>query len=728
MTAFPQSGMGPVRQLASVSNINRPAGRFTPSSARNPCPVCGRTHDGDCRVSSDGVVYCHTQLNGVEPGKQHPDLDFVYCGQTKRGHLCGIWKPLHLCTEKPQKTDRPQGLKEYSFRFWDGTEVPVKRFRLDRPGEKSNKGWRKPGLNGRPQVDIAPYRWHVATQDIASGDLLLITKGELKAEQLAVKEFRSISILDPSERLITELRSLAADGIAIVLCPDNDLADLSEWYAELTAALPSARTLMAPMRGMDWRFPPADGGLGVEDWINSSNPNQDDIIRAITDAPWEPGAGVVFEATPAAALATVEEEDLVPADQALLAYWGDGWRDGKNGQQVPTKQNAGQALTHLREAVPASAMRLNVVSGLVEVNGCPFEEADLETFYAEVQAQGWDVTEKAVKDPVVRLGLQHRFDPIREYLNYVAKAPDIEPVDINSISTDYLGTDEPDFDLYMKIALLGAVKRRFEPGCQFDTVVTLDGDGRIGKSAVWIALASPDWHTSSDAESEKDFLLILHQAWIYEQAELDYLTGKRAVGQLKNLITTRKDTVRAPYGKGMENRNRQGIMVGTVNGAFLQGDEALRGRFLVIQCPQSFQRGERIDFHRIAADRDRIWKAAVLAYRDGDTSFLNPKQLAAASNRNLEGSEQEHIWFDPVSKWLRQPMNANGPHTTDEILIGAGIRTLDRLNRSDQMELARCMQQIGGWAKDSKATRHNGRRGRFWRNLENQVVTPGCDT
>ena len=30
------------------------------SSRRNPCPVCGRTKDSDCRMSSDGLeVICH---------------------------------------------------------------------------------------------------------------------------------------------------------------------------------------------------------------------------------------------------------------------------------------------------------------------------------------------------------------------------------------------------------------------------------------------------------------------------------------------------------------------------------------------------------------------------------------------------------------------------------------------------------------------------------------------
>ena len=415
------------------------------SSRRHPCPVCGRIHDGDCRVTAEGFVFCHTAIKGFKRGQQHPEREYVYCGQTKSGHPCGIWKPLTLCSEKPQKTDRPSGLKEYTFRFWDGSEVPVKRFRMDRPGEKSKKGWRKPGLEGRLQIEIAPYRWHIATQSLAEGDLLMITKGELKADQLATRDLRSISILDPSERLITELRSLAAIGISIVLCPDSDLADLTQWYAELTAAIPSARTLMAPMRGMNWRLPPADSGLGVEDWINSSNPSREDIIRAITDAPWEPDADIELEVSPTAALVTLETEERVSADQALLAYWGEGWMESDKGKFIPTPLNTGSALAHLREVLPTTAIRLNVVTGLVEINGSPFEEADLETFYAEVQAIGWGINKEAVKDSIVRLALQHRYDPIQEYLNHVAAAPDIEPVDIDRISTTYLGTAEPDF-------------------------------------------------------------------------------------------------------------------------------------------------------------------------------------------------------------------------------------------------------------------------------------------
>ena len=57
MTPLHQSGMGPVRQLASVSNTDRTQ-PDTPSSRRTPCPICGRTKDGDCTHSVD-MAFCH---------------------------------------------------------------------------------------------------------------------------------------------------------------------------------------------------------------------------------------------------------------------------------------------------------------------------------------------------------------------------------------------------------------------------------------------------------------------------------------------------------------------------------------------------------------------------------------------------------------------------------------------------------------------------------------------
>src|SRR4028118_850636 len=62
-------------------------GNLAPSSKSNPCPVCGRTKDGDCRISQDGkMVLCHQNFDHAKT--QQPDL-WHFNGSTSDGR-CGI--------------------------------------------------------------------------------------------------------------------------------------------------------------------------------------------------------------------------------------------------------------------------------------------------------------------------------------------------------------------------------------------------------------------------------------------------------------------------------------------------------------------------------------------------------------------------------------------------------------------------------------------------------------
>jgi putative DNA primase/helicase len=63
-------------------------GNLVPSSKSNPCPVCGRTKDGDCRISQDGkMVLCHQNFDHSKT--QQPDL-WHFNGSTSDGR-CGIY-------------------------------------------------------------------------------------------------------------------------------------------------------------------------------------------------------------------------------------------------------------------------------------------------------------------------------------------------------------------------------------------------------------------------------------------------------------------------------------------------------------------------------------------------------------------------------------------------------------------------------------------------------------
>jgi putative DNA primase/helicase len=63
-------------------------GNLANSSKSNPCPVCGRTKDGDCRISHDGkMVLCHQNFDHAKT--LQPDL-WHFNGSTSDGR-CGIY-------------------------------------------------------------------------------------------------------------------------------------------------------------------------------------------------------------------------------------------------------------------------------------------------------------------------------------------------------------------------------------------------------------------------------------------------------------------------------------------------------------------------------------------------------------------------------------------------------------------------------------------------------------
>jgi putative DNA primase/helicase len=63
-------------------------GNLTNSSKSNPCPVCGRTKDGDCRISGDGkMVLCHQNFDNAKT--QQPEL--WHFDKSSSDGRCGIY-------------------------------------------------------------------------------------------------------------------------------------------------------------------------------------------------------------------------------------------------------------------------------------------------------------------------------------------------------------------------------------------------------------------------------------------------------------------------------------------------------------------------------------------------------------------------------------------------------------------------------------------------------------
>jgi len=142
---------------------------------------------------------------------------------------------------------------------------------------------------------------------------------------------------------------------------------------------------------------------------------------------------------------------------------------------------------------------------------------------------------------------------------------------------DICGAENDDPD-YLRAAgskwMIAGVKRVFEPGCQFDHMLILEGGQAAYKSSTLRALATfgdagleEEYFTDTFSiknHKDKDELLKLWGCLIIEIGEMAGF-GDSDIEAVKNFITIRSDKVRLPYTKLPKVFRRQFIFAGTRN-------------------------------------------------------------------------------------------------------------------------------------------------------------------
>ncbi len=86
----------------------------------------------------------------------------------------------------------------------------------------------------------------------------------------------------------------------------------------------------------------------------------------------------------------------------------------------------------------------------------------------------------------------------------------IYPVNIDSVATDFLGTNDPLYDKILKAFLIGAVSRAKTRGSKFDTMLVLKGVQGIYKSSFFKALLPEEkWFCDTWEPNRKDLFMHL---------------------------------------------------------------------------------------------------------------------------------------------------------------------------------------------------------------------------
>lgn len=251
---------------------------------------------------------------------------------------------------------------------------------------------------------------------------------------------------------------------------------------------------------------------------------------------------------------------------------------------------------------------------------------------------------EAIIDAVAIEARASRRNPVREWLESL----EWDGVERIGGLLGMLGCECDEYEqAVLRLWLVGAVARAYEPGIKFDYMPVLVGEQGIGKSR-FASLFCPnrDWYDDNFKTIEGDAAIEkLRGLWIAEFAEL--LATKRAkdVEGIKAFITSTGDSIRPKYGRETVFRPRCCVFIGTTNDEQFLTDATGNRRFLPIQCgnarnqcdPFLYADGAQTWFEQAVAEAVRIWK-------DERPSLTLPKEM----QERAESMQERYAEEDPL--------------------------------------------------------------------------------
>jgi len=270
-----------------VANFDRSTRKLINSSKSNPCPVCGRTKDRDCRISHDGkMVLCHQNFDHAKT--QQPDV--WHFDGTSSDNRCGVY----VYKEPTTKSIRPKQTRYWEYPVRDGSRL-VRVVRTD-DGEGNKKVWQERWDKDKEQwltglgknedatkvvrASIPIYRYAEVKKAIANNEPIHLVEGEPCADLLWKLGLAATTNIGGGGKFtLTDSMDLQGAKL-IVIIPDRDKKGID--HAEKVAEyFPDALWLYPFPESKVWENLPKDHGLDIADWIEHHKITADDIKGAI---------------------------------------------------------------------------------------------------------------------------------------------------------------------------------------------------------------------------------------------------------------------------------------------------------------------------------------------------------------------------------------------------------------------------------------------------------------
>jgi predicted P-loop ATPase len=377
----------------------------------------------------------------------------------------------------------------------------------------------------------------------------------------------------------------------------------------------------------------------------------------------------------------------------------------KNGQPMSTLANVMIALRNdpaVKDALAydemlRTPMLMHACDNDPDFSPRPVTDADVGHLQEWLQTAGLRTVSAVTVHQAVELRSNEcAFHPVRNYLE--ALTWDGRPRLATWLNV-YLGAEAiPYAEAVGRMFLIAMAARIFQPGCQADYMIVLEGAQGELKSNACRILGGPYFsdHLPDVATAGKDVSQHLRGKWLIEVTEM-HAMNRAETSLLKAFITRTVERYRPSYGRMETIEPRQCLFIGTTNKSTYLRDETGGRRFWPIACG-------KIEIEALAKDRDQLFAEAVTLYRNGVHWWpgreFEREHIAPQQDNRFEAD----IWEEKIAEFLQFKDKV----TVGEVARNALFLDTPRIGTADQRRIAAVMERLG-W-KPGKREAHK----RWW--------------
>ena len=315
-----------------------------------------------------------------------------------------------------------------------------------------------------------------------------------------------------------------------------------------------------------------------------------------------------------------------------------------------------------RDPLLKGAIRKNELSGKIDIVGnlgwqrtsSSLTDTDVYQIHWYLEKNYGLKNDRNINKAMNIVASENRYHPIRDYLEKLKW--DGQPR-IDNLLPRYLGADCDDYTKeIMRLFMLAAIHRVYEPGCKFEIMVCLVGGQGAGKSTFFRFLAINDEWFSDDLKRMDDDNVYrkMQGHWIIEMSEMMATVNAKSIEDIKSFISRQKETYKIPYETHPEDRPRQCVFVGTSNNMdFLPLDRTGNRRFAPVLVHPEWVEKHILEDEKESREYIRqAWAEAMELYRNG----FHELKLSGKTEEYLKEMQKDFMPEDAkvgiIQNWL----------------------------------------------------------------------------